>query len=141
MYAARVLALSPEQVSSGKRGIERECLRVTPKGCLAQTPHPSGLGSALTHPYLTTDYSEALLEFVTPAFTSTQETVGFLTDLHAFTYRHIGDELLWPASMPCILGDDDSIPIANYGSSNVGMMKHIYRRGLGHRYGDRKSVV
>jgi len=37
--------------------------------------------------------------------------------------------------MPCIVPDDDRVPIARYGSSNVGFMKEVYRRGLGHRYG------
>ena len=48
-------------------GIERECLRVTGEGRLAQTPHPEALGAALTHESITTDYSESLLEFITPA--------------------------------------------------------------------------
>ena len=46
-------------------GIERECLRVTDEGRLAQTPHPEALGSALTNEQITTDYSESLLEFIT----------------------------------------------------------------------------
>lgn len=49
------------------RGIERESLRVTNRGHLARTPHPQALGAALTHKQITTDYSESLLEFVTPA--------------------------------------------------------------------------
>lgn len=128
-------------LAAGLHGIERETLRVTPRGCLAQSPHPAALGSALTHPYITTDYSEALLEFVTPALAGVTETLAFLTDLHAFASRQIAPELLWPASMPCVLGDDDSIPIARYGSSNSGMMKHIYRRGLGHRYGRKMQTI
>ena len=28
-----------------------------------------------------------------------------------------------------------SIPIAQYGSSNLGKLKHVYRHGLWHRYG------
>ena len=47
------------------RGIEKESLRVNKQGKLAQTPHPRALGSALTHPLITTDYSEALLELIT----------------------------------------------------------------------------
>ncbi|MCF5162410.1 glutamate--cysteine ligase, partial [Pseudomonas sp. PA-6-2E] len=41
-------------------GIERECLRVTGEGRLAQTPHPEALGAALTNELITTDYSESL---------------------------------------------------------------------------------
>lgn len=118
-----------------QRGIEKESLRITPQGHLAQTPHPSTLGSALCHPYITTDYSEALLEFITPVFTDISGALSTLDDIHRFVYSNIGDELLWSASMPCILEGDDNIPVAQYGSSNVARMKTVYRYGLGHRYG------
>ncbi len=118
-----------------QRGLEKESLRITPEGRLAQTPHPAGLGSALTHPSITTDYSEALLEFITPVDTSIEHCLETLADVHSFTYSQIGDELLWATSMPCIVNGDDSIPVAEYGSANVARMKKVYRYGLGHRYG------
>lgn len=117
------------------RGIEKEGLRVDHDSAVAQTEHPRALGSTLTHPSITTDYSEALLEFITPTFDSVENTVAYLSDLHSFTSRNIDGERIWPASMPCILDGDDSIPIARYGSSNVGTLKHVYRQGLGVRYG------
>ena len=58
-----------DALRQGLRGIERESLRVTPEGKLAMTPHPSAFGSALTHPLITTDYSEALVELITDART------------------------------------------------------------------------
>ncbi|MEO1036750.1 MAG: glutamate--cysteine ligase [Pseudomonadota bacterium] len=119
----------------GLIGVEKESLRAAPDGTLVHTPHPSALGSALTNRFITTDFSEALLEFVTPANTDYPRVDAMLADLHRFAYRAMGDELLWPNSMPCRVGGDDSIPLANYGSSNVGTMKTVYRRGLGHRYG------
>lgn len=118
-----------------KRGLEKESLRITPDGHLAQTRHPEVLGSALTHKWITTDYSEALLEFITPAFNDLQRPLRFLSDIHRFVYQHLGDEKIWVNSMPCILGDELNIPIAEYGSSNSGRMKHVYRHGLWHRYG------
>ena len=118
-----------------KRGIEKESLRVRPDGHLAQTPHPDALGSALAHQWITTDYSEALLEFITPAFQDLKRPLRFLDDIHRFVYQHLGEEKIWVNSMPCILEDELSIPIAEYGSSNSGMMKHVYRHGLWHRYG------
>jgi glutamate--cysteine ligase len=117
------------------RGVEKESLRIRPDGKLAQTPHPAGLGSALTHPFITTDYSEALLEFITPVSTSIDKTLQTLDDIHRFTYAQLDEELLWGASMPCIMEGDESIPVARYGNSNVGTMKTVYRYGLGHRYG------
>ncbi|HEX4975680.1 MAG TPA: glutamate--cysteine ligase, partial [Pseudomonadales bacterium] len=124
-----------------RRGIEKESLRVTPEGRLAQTPHSKRLGSALTNPAITTDYSEALLEFITPAFPSVDETLAYLKKTHVFTYQNIENELLWVNSMPCIMGDDDGIPIAQYGTSNSGRMKTVYRNGLGYRYGRRMQTI
>ncbi|MDY6921655.1 MAG: glutamate--cysteine ligase [Pseudomonadota bacterium] len=118
-----------------QRGLEKESLRVGGDGCLAQTPHPRALGSALTHQWITTDYSEALLEFITPVYQSSSEPLAFLSDLHSFAYQHLQNELLWVNSMPCRMGRETDIPIAEYGSSNVGRMKHVYRHGLWHRYG------
>lgn len=116
-------------------GLEKESLRVTPQGKLAQTPHPAALGAALTHPYITTDYSEALAELITPPSASVETALDFLRDTQRFVYQHLDNEMLWATSMPCVVAGETSIPIAKYGSSNPGMMKTIYRRGLGHRYG------
>jgi len=122
-------------------GLEKEGLRVSPAGTIATTPHPAALGSALAHPYITTDFSEALLEAITPAMADKQELLGFLHDLHAFVHPHLGDELLWAASMPCVLEGGGNIPLARYGSSNAARMKTAYRRGLGNRYGRVMQVI
>jgi glutamate--cysteine ligase len=116
-------------------GIEKEGLRVTPKGGLSQSDHPSGLGSALTNGVITTDYSEALLEFITPVYKNSLDAINYLTDLHRFTYRHLDEEIIWNASMPCYLASADDIRIGEYGTSNTGKMKHVYRVGLANRYG------
>ncbi|MFV8834816.1 glutamate--cysteine ligase [Aquisalimonas sp.] len=123
------------------KGLEKESLRVDRDGHIAQTPHPRALGSNLTHPWITTDYSEALLEFITPPENEISTALAFLEDIHTFTYQNIGDELLWATSMPCIVGGDAAIPIAWYGESNVGMMKHVYRRGLDWRYGRAMQAI
>jgi glutamate--cysteine ligase len=128
-------------VRCGLRGIEKESLRVTADGHLSMRRHPAALGSALTHSYLTTDYSEALLEFVTPPRPTNWQTLDLLCELHAFVHRHIDDERLWPASMPCIVNANEEIPIACYGTSNLGKMKTVYRRGLGHRYGRAMQAI
>jgi glutamate--cysteine ligase len=119
----------------GRKGVERESLRVTPAGELVETPHPAALGAPLTNEHITTDFSESLIELVTPPFRETWELLQYLCDIHQFVYRHLGDELLWTTSMPCAIAGDDSIPLAQFGTSNVGRMKTIYRHGLGMRYG------
>ncbi|MCG2634465.1 MAG: glutamate--cysteine ligase [Gammaproteobacteria bacterium] len=129
------LAGNPALLQGALRGIEKESLRVTPGGDIALTPHPRALGSALTHPTITTDYSEALLELITPPAAGLSETLQCLADTHIYVSQHIGDECLWATSMPCLVNDPKKIPIAWYGQSNIGMMKHVYRRGLDLRYG------
>jgi glutamate--cysteine ligase len=135
------LAPSATTLRGMRRGLEKESLRVNPDGTLAQSPHPVALGSALTHPWITTDYSEALVELITPATGSIAETLGFLDDIHRFVYSQLGEERLWVNSMPCVLGEDDNIPLAQYGTSNIGRMKTLYRRGLGVRYGRKMQTI
>ncbi|MDR2016483.1 MAG: glutamate--cysteine ligase [Burkholderiales bacterium] len=122
-------------------GLEREALRVSPEGHLSQRLHPQALGSALTHPQITTDYSEALLEFVTPPLTSPEETLRRLDTIQHFTAQQLGEEMLWNASMPCLLEGEDGIPIARYGVSNLAKFKHLYRVGLAHRYGKAMQTI
>lgn len=122
-------------LSGGLKGIEKESLRLSKDGSIAQTLHPQALGAALTHPYITTDYSEALIELITPPFADVKDTLAYLRDIHLFVYEHLDSEMLLSASMPCGIDGDASIRIAEYGSSNIGRMKHIYRHGLWHRYG------
>lgn len=116
-------------------GIERETLRVDLAGQLAHSPHPAQLGAALTHPQITTDYSEALLEFITGTHHDPKDTLAELSQLHRFVHSELHQELLWSASMPCPLPAEEQIPIAQYGNSSIGQLKHIYRLGLALRYG------
>jgi glutamate--cysteine ligase len=131
----------PEILQGGRKGVEKESLRVTPAGRLAPTPHPRELGSALTNEHITTDYSEALIELVTPAFTATWELLQYLLDLHQFVYRHLREELLWATSMPSAIERDADIPLAQYGRSHIGRMKTVYRNGLGLRYGRMMQAI
>jgi glutamate--cysteine ligase len=128
-------------LDQGLRGVERETLRVTSAGKLAQTPHPAGLGSALTHPEITTDYAETLVEFITPAEHDIAIALGKLEATHRFAYTQMGDELLWSQSMPCELPSEEEIAIAWYGTSNIGTLKHVYRRGLAMRYGKAMQCI
>ncbi|MBA1330237.1 glutamate--cysteine ligase, partial [Candidatus Endoriftia persephone str. Guaymas] len=109
---------------------------------IAQSAHPEALGAPLTHPYITTDYSEALTEFITPPLQQRDAVLEFLRDAQKFVYDRLeGDEILWATSMPCVVEGGCTIPIARYGSSNAGLMKTVYRRGLGHRYGRVMQVI
>lgn len=123
------------------RGAEREALRTNLEGKLALTPHPKSLGSALTHPQITTDFSESLLEFITPPTHRIGDLFKHLEAIQKYTLSQLKDEIIWTSSMPCGLGEDGDIPVAQYGSSNNGQMKTIYRVGLGNRYGRAMQTV
>ncbi|WP_300483823.1 glutamate--cysteine ligase [Shewanella sp.] len=123
------------------RGIEREALRIDESGYLSTDSHPEALGSALMHSRITTDYSEALLEFITPVNNNVEQLLNGLTETHAFSVRHLNGQRLWPVSMPCYVKDEKQIPVARYGSSNTGMMKTLYRKGLTYRYGALMQII
>lgn len=140
----RLRELPDAQLREMRRGVEKESLRSMPDGALALTPHPAALGSALTHPQITTDFCESQLEFVTGVHRTADDCVTELTRIHQFAYRtmrELGDEMMWVSSMPCGLPTDETIPIGVYGSSNVGRAKSVYRMGLGHRYGRRMQTI
>ncbi len=126
---------------NARTGLEKESLRVSPDGRLSQTAHPSVLGAALTHPWITTDYAESLLELITPPQERATQALDFLLNVETFVYQQLDQELLWTTSMPCVLAGEDDIRIAEYGSSNAGRMKHIYREGLAWRYGKAMQVI
>jgi glutamate--cysteine ligase len=141
----RLAALPAAQLAGIRRGIEKESLRVRPDGALAMTPHPPALGSPLTHPHITTDFSESQLELITGVHAQVDACREELTRIHQFVYRALssegGTEMLWACSMPCKLPPDDRIPLGRYGSSNVGRMKTVYRNGLSYRYGRRMQTI
>ncbi len=137
----RLHHVASDRLAGIRRGIEREGLRAQPDGTLALTPHPAALGAALTHPHITTDFSESQLELITGVHGTIDSCLAELTRVHQFVVRHLGDELLWATSMPCTLPADETIPVARFGTSNVGRAKSVYRIGLGHRYGKRMQTI
>ena len=124
-----------------QRGVERETLRILPDGSLAKTPFPNKIGSALTHPWITTDFAESMLEFITPVNTNIDYMLTFLRDLHRYASVSIGDEMMWPLSMPCFVANEDDIILAQYGTSNEGRFKTVYREGLKNRYGAMMQTI
>src|SRR5918998_4349704 len=137
----RLRSLPAGALGGLRRGIEKESLRVRADGSLALTPHPEKLGAALTHPHITTDFSESQLELITGVHSDAEGCLQELTEIHQVVVRAIGGELLWASSMPCNLPADEAIPIGRYGTSNVGRAKTVYRMGLSHRYGRRMQTI
>ena len=134
-------ALTESRLHGIRRGVEKESLRTLADGRLAVTPHPRALGSALTHPHITTDFSESQVELITGVHAGVQDCLDELTQVQQMTMRALGDEMLWVSSMPCCLPEDDAIPLGQYGDSNVGRSKTVYRMGLGYRYGRRMQTI
>lgn len=125
-----------------KRGLEKESLRVRPDGNISTSSHPKVLGCALTNPFITTDFSESLLEFITPAYADIDQCLQVLENVHRFAVQNLeNDEMLWVSSMPCPADSDADIPIAQFGNSNIGKMKTLYRHGLSNRYGSLMQVI
>ena len=135
------VANHPDVFQQFGRGVERETLRYTTDGSIAQTPHPEPLGSALTNAWITTDFAESLLEFITPVSNDVDTLIAQLADIHHFAQQNIGNENLWPLSMPCYVGSEDDIQLAQYGTSNTGRMKTLYRTGLKQRYGSLMQII
>lgn len=135
------VAANPDALTQLGRGLEREALRMTQNGQLSTDPHPVGLGSALTNKWITTDFAESLMEFITPVSHEVDHLLNQLSDIHQFTYSKLNNEQLWPMSMPCFVGCEDDIVLAQYGTSNTGRMKTLYREGLKHRYGSVMQVI
>ncbi|WP_431260777.1 glutamate--cysteine ligase [Roseateles chitinivorans] len=141
-WLKRLEALDPARLAGMRRGVEKESLRAQPSGgSLALTPHPTALGSALTHETVTTDFSESQLELITGVHATAEDCERQLTEIHQAVYRCLGNELMWASSMPCLLPADETIPIGRYGASNIGRAKSVYRMGLGHRYGRRMQTI
>ncbi|NLJ63713.1 MAG: glutamate--cysteine ligase [Alcaligenaceae bacterium] len=137
----KALASNLTLLSDIRRGVEKEGLRVDHSAFLASTPHPVALGSTLCNSRITTDYAEALLELITAPHASVEELRTELQHVHQFVVRHLGDEIIWNQSMPAHLPDEADIQIGWYGTSNTGMFKHVYRRGLAERYGKRMQCI
>ena len=131
---------SSKAIQADRVGLEKEGLRLNARGRPATTPHPVALGSALTNSLVTTDFSENMLEFTTPVVRSNEQALSWLLGISHFCYQAMGDELIAPASMP-VAYQEQQVPIANYGNSHSGLLRHYYRRGLALRYGKLMQTI
>ncbi|MDA3731003.1 bifunctional glutamate--cysteine ligase GshA/glutathione synthetase GshB [Niameybacter massiliensis] len=125
----------------GNFGVEREGLRCDDKGHLVYTPHPEVFGEKLLNPYITTDFSESQVELITPVFQSIDETYAFLEGLYDIVAMEIKDEYIWPQSMPCIIPEDNEIPLATFCECKPGQEAYNYRKKLLAKYGGKKQLL
>jgi glutamate--cysteine ligase len=125
----------------GTWGIEKESQRVSHSGDLALTDHPVVFGDKLRHPTITTDFAESQLELITPPLHSIEEAFRSLGEIHDEVEAGIGDELLWPLSMPPRLPDEALIRIAKFNDTKEGRDKEAYRYSLAERYGKKMQMI
>lgn len=130
-----------EELLKGNFGLERETLRVDGEGKLALTKHPEVFECKISHPYITTDFSESQIELITPILNTLEELYSFVNSLYDITVLELKDEYLWPQSMPCSIPEDDLIPIADYGKCKSGEVASNYRKKLLKKYGGKKQLI
>lgn len=130
-----------KKLLKGKFGVERETLRVDKEGNLALTKHPKVFECKISHPYITTDFSESQIELITPTLNSIEEAYSYLNLLYDIVALEIKDEYLWPQSMPCSIPEDDLIPVADYGMCESGKESSEYRKSLLKKYGGKKQLI
>ncbi len=123
----------------GLFGLEKENLRVTAQGKLALTPHPKIFGDKSENRFITTDFSESQVEMITPPLGSIDEACNFIHTLHDIVTEEIGEELLWPQSLPALLPNEDSIPVARYSGANKS--DEEYREMIAEVYGTNRQMM
>ncbi len=124
-----------ELLLKGSFGLERESLRVTPDGYLAQTPHPF-----LGDDHIVRDFSENQVEINTPVLDSPVQAVACLEHYDGIIQRKLASqgELLWPFSNPPYIRSAADIPVARFEGQEAH--KTAYRNYLDDRYGRYKMT-
>lgn len=128
-----------ELLLHGEFGLEKENIRVTPNGELALTPHPSIFGDKAKNPFITTDFSESQVEMITPPMDSIPGVLQFMETLHDIVTEHIGEELLWPQSLPPQLPSEEHIPIAQFNGEDKELEE--YREAIAKIYGKHRQLI
>ncbi len=129
-----------ELLLNGNFGIERENLRVTQNGTLAQTDHPTIFGDKLRNPYITVDFAESQMELITPPLPNIKEMCDFLENLNDIVLSELKDEYLWPQSTPPEINQNDEIKEASF-KDGVGKSAADYRQHLSKKYGKIKQLL
>lgn len=137
------LSLFGQDIVKGKFGIELESLRVVKGDAkLALSSHPSIFNCLPFNKYITNDFSESQVEIVTPCYSSLDRAYGMLCNLYGVVDSNLcSSEMLWNQSMPCILPDGGSIPIAKFRGNSDAVDLISYRNDLLRRYDVKKQLI
>ena len=117
-------------------GIERESLRVTFDGKLAQTEHPF-----VGNTHIDRDFCENQLEMIGDVFNAPAELNRQLDNLLDRVDAELikNNELLWAFSNPPRFVSEDEIPVARFHGALQG--KSEYRHYLAQKYGKKKMLL
>ena len=120
----------------GTFGLERETLRVTSDGYMAQTPHPFP-----DDEHIVKDFCENQAEINTGVHNTAQ---GAINDLKKHSERlkekiKKRGESLWMYSNPPHIKNENDIPVAVYEGDQKS--KHSYRKYLAEKYGKYKMTL
>lgn len=128
-----------ELFMNGNFGLEKEGLRAVLPANLARTNHPKSLGHPESHPYIQTDYGEAMPEIITPPLAPYVRAHNYLQALQYVLNKNLAaDEYIWPFSVPCNMpADDAEIKIALTKNAAVNR----YREYTAAKYGKKRQHI
>ena len=124
-----------KHLSEAEFGIERESLRISSGGRLAQTKHPFG-----DHRNIDRDFCENQAELIGDVFTTPEQLNAQLNALldEVGAALEKNGELLWPFSNPPKFESENEIPVADFQGSQRS--KSLYRYYLAEKYGKKKML-
>lgn len=126
-----------ELLLTGFFGLEKESLRITPEGFLAQTPTPFPVQD-----HIVRDFSENQVEINTSISSTPEGVVAELEHYSKIVQETLANlpepELLWPFSNPPFIRNEEDVPVAQYTGEEA--VKTEYRDYLSDRYGRYKMA-
>lgn len=137
VFDAFVAAGGAPLLATGCWGLEREVLRVEADGQPARTPHPFPPDEKR----ITVDFAENQVEFVTGTHVSPEGALDELGGLQRRLVAVMGDELLWPLSLPGRWDDPDRVQAASFCGRPEWEDQRAYRRELEQRHGKARQVI
>lgn len=121
--------------------IEHETVRIQ-NGRISKNNHPASFEPKQDHKYITTDFSESQMEFITPVYCTSEDLYNFSNTLYDIAVLELSeDELLLPYSMPMLIESDEEIREASFNNDEMGLKSSNYRAYLTKKYGKRKQTI
>ncbi|PAW67265.1 MAG: hypothetical protein B9S34_05940 [Opitutia bacterium Tous-C1TDCM] len=136
-FARFVAAGGAAALTAGHWGLEREVLRVEADGQPARTPHPFPPEDK----EISVDFAENQAELVTSPYSDPAAAVAALRRLQGRLQAAIGDELLWPLSLPGRWDAPERVQAAAFAGRPEWDAQRRYRQNLERRHGKARQVI